>query len=159
MATELHNLSHSPSRLDGIIRETNRNGLKHLWILKTNGKRGKVRNCINGRWEDRREKLTPPSCRTVYQPLLDSRSQLAWCWCHCNATSSWLQGHREWRCSDHYLVFPYGELQKIVCIQLWARCYQEEGIFPCYNWSVHRFWYVPVYLYRSWNGSRLRSKS
>ena len=32
MATKLHNLSHSPSRLDGIIRETNGNGLKHLCI-------------------------------------------------------------------------------------------------------------------------------
>ena len=34
MATKLHN--HSSSHLDGKIRETNRNGLKHLLIKKTN---------------------------------------------------------------------------------------------------------------------------
>ena len=48
MATKLHNLSHSSSRLDGIIREISRNGLKHLLIKKTSIRRDMVRNCIIG---------------------------------------------------------------------------------------------------------------
>ena len=47
---------------------------------------------------------------TKYLPLLSSNSQLASYQCHYNASFSWLQGHREWLCSDHYLLFRYGKL-------------------------------------------------